>query len=328
MILSKVNDRGTAMRFAWMIEPQQGLSYDEQLAIARRVEAGGFDALFRSDHYQSFPGPAGLPTTDAWAVVAGLARETSRIHLGALVSPVTFRWPGNMAKVAITVDEMSGGRVELGLGTGWNDDEHRQYGFPFPPIEDRADMLEEQLEIVHGLFHGPDGWDFHGRHYTIDGALFRPKPAAGRPHMIVGGRGTPRSTRIAARYADEFNITNTDPEKIREVYGWLDDACRAVDRDPATLTRSAMIGVLIGANEREVERRGADLIRQVGRDIDSGPAWLDSRKPGWIAGTPEEARAAVARYAAVGVERIMLQSLIPRDLEMIDLAAAELVGRI
>lgn len=313
------------VRFAWMIEPQQGLSYEEQLAIARRVEADGFEALFRSDHYQSFPGPAGLPTTDAWAVLAGLARETSRIHLGALVSPVTFRLPGNMAKVAMTVDEMSGGRVELGLGTGWNEDEHRQYGFPFPPIATRADMLEEQLEIVAGLFHGPDDWRFRGRHYTVEGSLFRPRPPEGHPRIIVGGRGTPRSTRIAARYADEFNITSTDPGKIREVYGWLDEACATAGRDPWAITRSAMIGVLIGRDAAEVERRAGDLLRQIGRGDGSDRSWFEERRPRWVAGTPDEAREAVARYEAVGVERIMLQSLIPRDLDMIDLAAEVLI---
>ena len=311
------------MRLAWMIEPQQGLSYEEQLAIAQRVEAAGFEGLFRSDHYQSFPGPAGLPTTDAWAVLAGLARETSRIRLGALVSPVTFRLPGNMAKVAMTVDEMSGGRIELGLGTGWNEDEHRQYGFPFPPIGDRADMLVEQLEIVHGLFHAPDDWRFEGSHYTVGGSLFRPRPEAGRPRIIVGGKGTARSTRIAARYADEFNVTDTDPANVRKVFGWLDEACRAATREPASVTRSAMIGVLVGRDDAEVERRSVDLMRQVGRADDR--RWLAERRRNWIAGTPDEARDAVARYEDLGVERLMLQTLIPRDLEMIDVVAEALL---
>src|SRR5919202_3718360 len=146
------------MRFALMIEPQQGLSYAEQLAIAGTAEGAGFEALFRSDHYESFPGGAGNPTTDAWAVLAGLARETSRIRLGTLVSPVTFRSPGNFAKVVTTVDEMSGGRIEVGVGAGWNDSEHRRYGSPFPPIEERAEMLEETLAILHGLWDEHDGW--------------------------------------------------------------------------------------------------------------------------------------------------------------------------
>src|SRR5512135_793653 len=192
-----------------MIEPQQGLTYAEQLAVARRAEAAGFEALFRSDHYESFPGDSDQPTTDAWAVLAGLARETTRIHLGALVSPVTFREPGNLAKVVATVDEMSGGRIELGVGAGWHVDEHRRHGFAFPDIAERAERLEETLEILHGLWEGPDGWSFLGRHYVVEDAHFRPRPGTypgrdgGRPRILVGGEGSPRSFRIAARYADE-----------------------------------------------------------------------------------------------------------------------------
>ena len=148
------------MRFALMTEPQQGLTYDEQLAITRRAEAAGFEAFFRSDHYQSFPGPSGLPTTDAWTVVAGLARETERIGLGVLVSPVTFRQFGNLAKVITTVDEMSGGRIEFGLGAGWHDVEHAELGLPFPEISERGDMLEENLAVLLGLWGEPDGWSF------------------------------------------------------------------------------------------------------------------------------------------------------------------------
>src|SRR3954462_10981232 len=171
------------MRFALMIEPQQGLSYADQLAIVQRAEAVGFESFFRSDHYQSFPGPAGEPTTDAWSVLAGLARETSRITVGALVSPVTFRPFGQLAKVVTTVDEMSGGRVEFGLGAGWNELEHRQLGLPFPRIRERADLLEEQLQALVGLWGEPDGWAFRGRHVTIEDAQFYPKPVArpGRP---------------------------------------------------------------------------------------------------------------------------------------------------
>src|SRR3954471_18522707 len=202
-----------------MIEPQQGLTYDEQLAIVQRAENVGFESFFRSDHYQSFPGPAGEHTTDAWAVLAGLARETSTITLGTLVSPVTFRHVGNLAKVVTTVDEMSGGRVEFGLGAGWNELEHRQLGLPFPPIGDRADMLEEQLQVLLGLWGEPDGWGFQGRHATIEDAQFYPKPAgragrptlpngASRPRLLAGGGGSARSIRIAARYVDEFNLSS------------------------------------------------------------------------------------------------------------------------
>src|SRR4051795_1403097 len=157
-------DREWCMRFALMIEPQQGLTYSEQLAIVQRAEKAGFESFFRSDHYQSFPGPSGKPTTDAWAVLAGLARETSRISLGTLVSPVTFRTIGNLAKVATTVDEMSGGRVEFGLGAGWNEIEHRELGLPFPDIAERADILEEHFAVLRGLWGEPDGWSFDGKH--------------------------------------------------------------------------------------------------------------------------------------------------------------------
>jgi alkanesulfonate monooxygenase SsuD/methylene tetrahydromethanopterin reductase-like flavin-dependent oxidoreductase (luciferase family) len=153
-----------------------GLSYEEQLAVARRAEAAGFEAMFRSDHYEGFPGGSDQPSTDAWMVVAGLARETSSIHLGVLVTPVTFRAPGNLAKIVVTADEMSNGRIEVGVGAGWHEDEHRRHGFPFPEIGERAEHLEETLEILHGLWEEPDGWSFLGRHYAIEDSFFRPKP--------------------------------------------------------------------------------------------------------------------------------------------------------
>ncbi len=318
------------MRFALMIEPQQGLSYAEQLAVARRAEAAGFEALFRSDHYESFPGKSDLPTTDAWAVVAGLARETSRIGLGVLVSPVTFRTPGNLAKVVVTVDEMSGGRIELGVGAGWHESEHRRHGFPFPEIVERADMLEETLEILHGLWEGPDGWSFLGRHHAVEDARFRPKAGsipgrdAGRPPIIVGGEGSPRSYRIAARYADEFNLT-ASPQLAAAKFATLDDTLRAAGRDPSTLVRSAMVGVLIGRDADEVRRREVDLLQAFGEDA-AGDAWFEQRRTRWIHGTPDEARATVARFAEAGAERIMLQDFLPRDLDMIDLAAEALFG--
>jgi F420-dependent oxidoreductase-like protein len=322
------------MRFALMIEPQQGLSYDDQLAIARTAEKAGFEALFRSDHYESFPGPVGEPTTDAWAVLAGLARETKKIRLGTLVSPVTYRLPGNFAKVATTVDEMSGGRIEVGLGAGWHDDEHRRHGFPFPDISARAEMLEEQLAIVHGLWTEPDGWSFKGKHYTIEDALFRPKPvdvkgrprtkAGVRPHIIVGGDGKPRSYRIAARWADEFNLSSARPDRVAEKYAALAEACRAAGRDPSTMTRSAMVGVLVGKDAAEVKRREKALLKAL--DVEAGEEWFEERRTRWIMGTPDEARATVARFEAGGVERIMLQDFVPRDLEMIELLGRELIG--
>ena len=315
------------MRYALMIEPQQGCSYADQLAIARRAEAAGFEALFRSDHYDSFPGESGRPTTDAWTVLAGLARETERIQLGVLVSPVTFRHPGTLAKIVATVDEMSGGRVVVGLGAGWNEEEHAHLGLPFPPIEVRADMLEEQLAVLRGLWQEPDGWSFAGRHYAVPGSLFRPRtvqqPA---PHVIVGGEGRPRSMRIAVRYADEFNVTSSTPERVADRFAKLDEAARAVGRDPATLVHSAMVGVLVGRDQAEVERRTGALLDLFGL-ADAGTEWLETRRSRWILGTPDEARAMADRFAAAGAERLVLQDFLPWDLEMIDLLGETLIGR-
>ena len=214
------------MRYALMIEAQQGLSYAELLAIAQHAEAAGFEAMFRSDHYESFPGPPGRPTTDAWTVLAGLARETTRIRLGALVSPVTFRHPGALAKIVATVDEMSGGRVELGIGAGWNEDEHRRHGFAFPPIEERADMLEEQLAIVHGLWEEPDGWSFTGRHYRVEDAIFHPKPVQ-RPRVpiLVGGSGT--RARCAWPRATPTSSMSPHPTPRRWPTRWASSTWRA-----------------------------------------------------------------------------------------------------
>jgi len=328
------------MRFVLMTEPQQGLSYLDQVAIARRAEANGFEAFFRSDHFQSFPGPSGRPTTDAWAVLAGLARETERIGLGALVSPVTFRHPGVFAKVVTTVDEMSGGRVEAGVGAGWHDEEHRQLGLDFPDVGERFDLVEDELAILHGLWGEPDGWSYRGRRVSVDDAQFYPKPVqvpgrpatpigTVRPRIVIGGDGKPRSVRLAARYADEYNLVSARPEEASRVSATLDEACRAIGRDPREITRSAMSGVLVGRNQDEVRERQAALLAAFGEQgSEEGEAWLEERRTRWIFGTPDEARAAVRRFAAVGVERIMLQDFLPWDLDMVDVMGEELVGRV
>jgi len=328
------------MRFVLMTEPQQGLSYAEQLEIARRAEANGFEGFFRSDHFQSFPGPPGEPTTDAWAVLAGLARETERILLAALVSPVTFRHPGVFAKVVTTVDEMSGGRVEVGVGAGWNTDEHRELGLDFPEAAQRVDLMEDQLAMLHGYWGEPDGWSRQGKRVTVEAAQFYPKPVqvpgrpvtklgTVRPRILVGGDGKPRSIRLAARYADEYNVSSATPEQMVRVSNELDEACRAIGRDPSEITRSAMAGVLIGRNDDEVRERERALMTAFGEEgAEEGEEWLEERRTRWIFGTPDEARAAVRRFADVGVERIMLQDFIPRDLAMVDVMGEELVGRV
>lgn len=327
------------MRFVLMTEPQQGMSYADHLAIARRAERNGFEAFFRADHFAAFPGDSDQPTTDAWTILAGLARETERIGLGVLVSPVTFRHPGTFAKVVTTVDQMSGGRIEVGVGAGWNELEHRQLGLAFPPIKERADLMEDQLAILHGLWGEPDGWSFDGlTGIHLEEALFRPRPVdvpgrprtpigAARPRIIVGGSGSPRSYRLAARYADEFNLSSSSPAKAAEVGRDLDAACAAIGRDPATLTRSTMAGVLIGRTVEEVRTREATLLAAFGTDAETGEAWLDERRSRWVYGTPDDARAQVERFAEAGMERIMLQDFLPWDLDMVDVMGEELVGR-
>jgi alkanesulfonate monooxygenase SsuD/methylene tetrahydromethanopterin reductase-like flavin-dependent oxidoreductase (luciferase family) len=328
------------MRYVLMNEPQQGMSYADQLAAAKRAEANGFDAYFRADHFASFPGAPGQPSTDAWTILAGLARETERIGLGVLVSPVTFRHPGVFAKVVTTVDEMSGGRIEVGVGAGWNDLEHEQLGLAFPPIKERADLMEDQLAILHGLWGEPDGWSYDGiSGIRLKGALFRPRPVdvagrprtpigGARPRIVVGGQGSPRSFRLAARYADEFNLSSSSPAKAMEINALLDEACRVIDRDPATLARSTMAGVLVGRDADEVAAREHALLEAFGPDdMEEGEAWLEERRTRWVYGTPDEARAQLERFAAAGLERIMLQDFLPWDLDMIDVMGEELVGR-
>ncbi|MDQ3870154.1 MAG: TIGR03560 family F420-dependent LLM class oxidoreductase [Chloroflexota bacterium] len=323
------------MRFALMIEPQQGLSYEELLAIVRNAESVGFESFFRSDHYASFPGERGLPTTDAWATLAGLARETNRISLGTLVSPVTFRIPGSFAKVVTTVDEMSGGRVEVGVGAGWHEEEHRQLGIPFPSRAERLDMVEEELAILHGLWTEPDGWSFEGRQWQVRDALFRPRPLQrpGRrhPHLIVGGEGKPRGTRIAARFADEFNLVSARPRLARETFERVREACRDVGREPDELVYSAMTGVLVAASEDELRDRVRDQLALYGGSGGSGDSgadgdrWLAERRDRWIMGTPEQALERIAQFEAAGVQRLMLQDFLPRDLEMVRLIGAEVL---
>lgn len=304
------------MRFALMIEPQQGMRYADILAVARTAEAAGFEALFRSDHYTSFPGEEGLRTTDAWATLAGLARETQRIRLGTLVSPMTFRVPGNLAKVVATVNEMADGRIECGLGAGWNEKEHGELGMPYPEDKVRVDILEETLKLFHGLWKEPDGWTMDGEHVRVTGSLFRPKEQM--PPILVGGSGRPRSVRLAATYADEHNLSSATPELAREVNEKLDAACAKVGRDPRTLVRSAMTGVLIGKDAADLAARTADQLRTFGVD-EAGESWLDARRDRWAMGLPDEARARVAALEAAGIERVMLQTFLPFDLDHITL---------
>lgn len=314
------------MRYALMTEPQQGLAYDEVLALARTAEEAGFEAFFRSDHYASFPGESGLTTTDAWATLAGIARETSTIRLGTLVSPVTFRLPGNLAKVIQTVDDMAGGRIEAGFGAGWNEAEHAQLGLPFPSLGERYDMLEEQMAIIHGLWTEPDGWSFEGRHWQVRDARRHGEIARGgrrHPHVIFGGEGHRRLASLVARYGDEFNLMSASPDMVSAAYGRVWEACRSEGRDPDEITYSAMTGVLVAETEDDLRARVTDLLDVLGRPDADGKAWLAERRDRWVMGTPDQARARAEALGSHGVQRIMLQDFLPRDLEHV-----RLMGRI
>jgi F420-dependent oxidoreductase-like protein len=311
------------MRFALMTEPQQGYSYQDILDTALAAESAGFETFFRSDHYSSFPGEVDLPTTDAWTTLAGLARDTVRIGLGTMVSPITFRIPGSFAKVVATVDEMSGGRVEMGVGAGWNEGEHAALGIPYPETVERVDRMEEQLAILKGLWDEPDGWSFEGRHFQVRDTLFRPRGR--RPNLIVGGTGRPRSIRIGATYADEYNISSSNPAEVHDILRRLDAACEHVGRDPGTLTRSVMAGALVGRDEAEMQRRTEAQVAIFGGATTEAAAWLEARRDRWILGTPEAARARIAEFADTGIDRLLLQVTLPRDLDHVRLMA-ELAG--
>ena len=317
------------MRYALMTEPQQGLSYEEILSVARTAEGAGIEAFFRSDHYASFPGEGGLPTTDAWATLAGLARETSTIRLGVLVSPVTFRIPGNLAKVIQTVDEMSGGRIEAGFGAGWNEDEHAQLGIPFPPIGVRYDMLEEQMAIIHGLWTEPDGWTYDGSHWQVRGSKAHGEIGRGRrrhPHIVFGGKGGPRLAALVARYGDEFNLNSASPDDAPPAYARVRAAAQEIGRDPDEIVYSAMTGVLVAETDDDLRTRVADLLASLGLGDVDGDAWLAERRKRWIMGTPDEALERVRALEANGTQRIMLQDFIPRDLDHVRLLGRVFAG--
>jgi F420-dependent oxidoreductase-like protein len=297
-------------------EPQEGATYDDLLAVARTAEREGFGAFFRSDHYlrigQGDPGPG---STDAWATLAALARETERIRLGTLVSPATFRLPGPLAITVAQVDNMSGGRVELGLGTGWFDREHTAYGIPFPPLGERFDRLEEQLAIVTGLWTTPAGKTFShkGRHYQLTDSPALPKPVQSpRPPIIIGGGGKNRTPALVAEYADEYNVLFCGPEDARSRRDRARQACEAIDRDPDSVLHSVAVTVCCGADEAEVARRAEAIGRTPG-------SWSDSE----LGGTPAEVIDRLGQYAEAGIERAYLQVLDLSDLDHISLLAAE-----
>ncbi len=297
-------------------EPQQGASYDDLLAVALAAERHGFDAFFRSDHYLKMGDADGLPgPTDAWATLAGLARDTSRIRLGTLVTAATFRLPGPLAVTVAQVDQMSGGRVELGIGTGWYDDEHAAYGIPFPPLGERFDRFEEQLAVITGLWDTPEGktFSYDGAHYQLHDSPALPKPVQ-RPHppVIVGGGGQSRTPTLAARFADEFNMPFCSVADTGAAFDRVRQACIGESRDPATLVLSAAQVVCCGRDDAELGRR-ADAI---GRDV-------HELRVNGLCGSPAEIADKIGRFAEAGAGRVYLQVLDLADLEHIELLGAE-----
>jgi F420-dependent oxidoreductase-like protein len=303
----------TALRV--FTEPQQGATYGDLLAVARRTEELGFDAFFRSDHYVAFSG-TGLPgPTDAWTTLAGLARETSRIRLGTLVTPVTFRLPGPLAISVAQVDEMSGGRVELGLGTGWHDGEHAMYGVPFPPMGERFAMLEEQLQIVRGLWAADGPFSFSGVHYSLVDAPALPKPVQRPgPPVVMGGYGATRTPRLAALYADEFNVPMGPLDVTAQQYVRVREALAETGR---SLVFSAAQTVCVGRDETEVRRR-AEAIEQT----------PEQARAGGLGGSPAEVVDKIGRFVEAGASRIYLQLLDLHDLDHLDLIAAEVAPQL
>lgn len=293
-------------------EPQQGARYGDLLAVAQRAEQLGFSAFFRSDHYLKMGDVSGLPgPSDAWVTLAGLARDTSTIRLGTMVTAATFRLPGPLAVAVANVDDMSGGRVELGIGAGWYDEEHRNYGIPFPGLGERFDHLAEQLAIITGLWSTPEGatFDFDGDHYTFSDSPALPKPVQSPgPPVIVGGLGAKRTPSLVARYAQEYNAPFVDARTTAELGRNIDAACEAIGRDPATVLRSACQVVCVADDPGVLARRAA----AIGRDLD------DDLRVNGIAGTLTEAADRVGEFAAVGIERLYLQVLDLADLDHLD----------
>jgi F420-dependent oxidoreductase-like protein len=308
------------MELRIFLEPQQGATYDDQLAVARLAEELGFGAFFRSDHYLAMgvdgrPGP-----TDSWVTLAGIARETSTIRLGTMMTSATFRYPGPLAICVAQVDQMSGGRAELGIGAGWYDAEHAAYAIPFPSTSERFDNLEDQLAILTGLWATPDGetFSYTGKRHRVSDSPGLPKPTQ-RPHppIIIGGKGANRTPSLAARYADEFNLPFVGLEQSEQQLGRVRAACDQIGRDPDALVYSNALTVCCGSDEAELDRRA----EAIGESVD------DLRRDG-LAGTPQEVVDRIGEFAALGARRMYLQTLDVHDLDHLRLLAAEVMPHV
>ena len=292
-------------------EPQQGATYETLLRVARASEDLGYDAVFRSDHYlamntEGLPGP-----TDAWLTLAALGRETSTIRLGTLVTSATFRHPGQLAIQVAQADEMSGGRIEFGLGAGWFAEEHEAYAIPFPPLGERFEKLTENLEIITGLWSTPAGdlFDYRGKHFQVSNSPALPKPVQSpRPPIIIGGMGKKRTPALAARFADEFNVPFAKTDVVAAQFDVVRDACTAASRGPDELTYSAALTICVGKSDADVTRRADAIGREVGELRENG-----------LAGTPDQVVEKIESYRAIGVTRLYLQMLDLDDLEHLEL---------
>jgi F420-dependent oxidoreductase-like protein len=315
------------MRVCLMIEGQEDVGWDDWVGLAATCEESGLEGLFRSDHYLSVMGQAGRGSLDAWATISALAALTRRIRLGTLVSPATFRHPSVLAKMAVTADHVSGGRVELGLGAGWLEPEHRAYGFEFPPTAVRMEVLAEQLEIVHRSW-SEEEFSFEGRHYTVAGLDALPKPVQ-RPHppLILGGHAGRRSVELAARWADEYNTIFVSPDECGRRRQRVKEAFEEAGRPPSGLRFSLMTGCIVGEDARAVERRAALVMERTGETGDVA-AWIAARAEQWAIGTADQVAERLGELAAAGVDRVMLQDLLHRDLDMVRLLGSEVAPKV
>lgn len=306
------------MELRTFTEPQQGARYDDLLAVALASEAAGFTGFMRSDHYLVMGDSSGLPgPTHAWITLAGLARETATIRLGTLVSPATFYQPGPLAIAVAQVDQMSGGRVDFGFGAGWYEAEHDAYGLDFPEVGERFDRYEEYIEQIVGLWSTPDGetYSHEGRFHSFVDSPGLPKPQQRPgPPVVIGGSGKVRTPKLVARYAADFNVPFMSLADVPATIANVEAACEAIDRDPATLTKSAALVACVGATEADIARRAA----AIGREVD------ELRQNG-VAGTPTEALDKLSAYAAAGIERVYLQILDLADLDHIAEIGAEVL---
>lgn len=304
------------MKLRIFVEPQQGATYDDQLGAALAAEAAGFDAFFRSDHFLTIGGAPRAPgPTDAWVTLGALARETSTIRLGTLVTSATFRHPGLLAVAVAQADQMSGGRIELGLGAGWYDEEHRAAGVPFPPMKQRFEILEEQLAIVTGLFatSSPATFSFSGEHFELAGSPALPHPVqAGGIPIILGGSGPRRTPALAARFADEFNTPFLQPPDAEAQFGRIRQACDVLGRDPSSIRLTSTVVVCCGEDQATLERRAAAMGRE-----------LDELRAHGAAGSPAEVAERLGAYRDAGAEVLYLQILDMGDHDHLRLLAQE-----